>query len=247
MLERERDRYTYVAVCLSVYQSIYLSIQPCNCESSVSLLEWGMFYKCCLSAGRRPSPRGFNHSPLPRPPPPINKLINEYKIPSLHHSFFSSEVLMSPGEMGGWLGERKSRTVQMRWSSKALCVWVWTAACQSQWSSVVAAAAGCGMRWVRKDASCTDTQPPEMARGFQSKWRGTWVLPRPPGLLPVNSNIRTFLHRCHTTHLCLMQAVIKKSFRTKANCHAKHSSHFWKPLGTHTLPCGKLHAERGCV
>lgn len=50
-----------------------------------------------------------------------------------------------------------------------------------------------------------------------------------------------------TLHLCFMPAVIKKSFRTKADGNAKHSSHFWKPLGTHTLPCGKLHAESGCV
>lgn len=53
--------------------SVHLSaICPCvhlvhhQCQA----WEWETLYKCCLSGGRRPSPRGFNHTPHKKPPPP---------------------------------------------------------------------------------------------------------------------------------------------------------------------------------
>lgn len=70
-------------------------------------------------------------------------------------------------------------------------------------------------------------------------------------VIPVRSNIRMFLHRHDATHTCALcqSAVRKKPFRHRAHSHAKHSSHFWKPVGTHSHPCGELHAgsRRVCV
>lgn len=45
----------------------------------------------------------------------------------------------------------------------------------------------------------------------------------------------------HTCAWCQL-AVRKEAFRLPAHSHAKHSSHFWKPLGTHPHPCSELHA-----
>ena len=51
------------------------------------------------------------------------------------------------------------------------------------------------------------------------------------------------LHTCASCQL----AVRKKPFRHPAHSHAKHSSHFWKPLGTDPHPCCELRAGSRCV
>lgn len=80
----------FISLCisLSIYLSIYHGGVLVNHQCQAA--EWEMFYKCCLSGGRRLSPGGFNHPPkLPHPN-------------SLHTSISpSAEVLMSPGEVGG--------------------------------------------------------------------------------------------------------------------------------------------------
>lgn len=69
-------------MCLCFYPSIYHGGALVNHQCQAA--EWEMFYKCCLSGGRRPSPGGFNHPPNPPHPDSLHPSISP-----------SAEVLMS--------------------------------------------------------------------------------------------------------------------------------------------------------
>lgn len=77
----------HVCACVSIHPSIYHGGALVNHQCQAA--EWEMFYKCCLSGGRRPSPGGFNHPPNPPHPDSLHPSISP-----------SAEVLMSSGEVG---------------------------------------------------------------------------------------------------------------------------------------------------
>lgn len=107
-------------MCLCFYPSIHPSIYHGGAlvNHQCQAAEWEMFYKCCLSGGRRPSPGGFNHPPNPPHPD------------SLHPSISPSvEVLMSSGEVGAEKEREKrqnSANEVIKSCSVCVCVWVRT-------------------------------------------------------------------------------------------------------------------------
>lgn len=231
---------------LSIYISIYLSWWRFG-ESSVSGSRVGNVLQMLPVRREETIPPRFQSPSKPAPP-------------QLPPSFYfaisrgANEPRRGVGGRGSaGVRQRGTTVVQMRWSSHAVRACVFGPSISYEWGN----AARWHQRWKRQVVTqvvCVATRP--VARrnvptlhSFSARAGRDQSASTMPGwfqLMLILGCFCTDTASLHKRALCQL-AVRKKPFRHPAHSHAKHSSHFWKLLGSHPCPCSELHTGSLCV